>query len=301
MHQFLKFIIADGSLLIGLFYGVTFLIFIAGQTAFAKLRSTLSSPHLGLGCLYASLFGAITPFCSCSTIPILVGLLKTNVRFGAGISFLVASPLINEIVVIILIKLFGIQYALSFVFLALVFPIIIGVLTDLLGFKKYLRDDALTVPSVEGFVQPPHEQKISWAAKLKFSHLCSMRELKTSLPYIVIGLLVGGLIYGFVPQDWILVLNKNIPPIVQIPLFALIGAPLYFNMISVLPIAYALVEKGVGIGPITAFLIAGAGTSVPEMILLLRTFKIPLLVWYVFSVVLSAIAIGYIFYFVNFL
>lgn len=293
MKKFISFIAFEGSILIGLFYLVTIIVTLINQYTSTSFKAKLSNKTLGFGNFHAAILGAITPFCSCSTVPILSGMIQANIRFGICITFLMASPLVNEVVIVIMLRLFNISYTISFVLLSLLIPIIAGILMDISGFSKYLRNSNLTVNEIPGFIETKEIPTIvPFKAKLKFASLISFYELRESFPYIIIGLLIGGIIYGFIPSNWIIIIGEKIDPLHQIIIMAILGTPLYFNMIAALPIAFALIDRGLGIGPITAFLVAGSGTSIPEMILLLKLFKINLLLSYIAAVIFAAIFFG---------
>ncbi len=299
MKEFIYFILVDGLLLVGLFYSVTFVVtLIREQISSQELNVKLLKLPLGIGNLYAAIFGAITPFCSCSTVPIFSGMIKSNIRFGISITFLIASPLVSEAVVIMMIGLFGLKYTIGFISLSITLPILIGIIFDKLNLDKFLRRDQIRNTLIPGYIETREVKKIPLKAKLKFASLISRNELREIFPYLLIGLFIGGAIYSFVPREFVISIGRDISPPVMVLIMTLIGAPLYINMTSALPIAFALFEKGIGIGPITAFLIAGAGTSVPEMILLLKLFRVRLLISYVIAVILSAISIGLFFTYV---
>ncbi|NOU18585.1 MAG: hypothetical protein HOO91_13600 [Bacteroidales bacterium] len=294
MNQFLHFILKEGSIIIGLYYTITFIVLLLNQITQSNFQNKLKSTKLGWGNVLAACFGAITPFCSCTAVPMLEGMLKSGIRLGIALTFLVASPLVNEIVVILLFRLFGLYYALSFVLLTISFAIFIGIILDKLGFAKHLRISQTKAVDIVGFVAT-QEEAIPFAAKAKISAILSWHELKKTLPYICIGLIIGGSIYGFIPEKFILDIGQTINPNIQVVLFAVIGAPLYFNMITALPVAFALIQKGMLIGPITAFLLGGAGTSIAEMILLSKIFKPRLLISFIICIIVTAIIIGLFF------
>jgi uncharacterized membrane protein YraQ (UPF0718 family) len=297
MKEFLHFLAFEGTLLLGLFFIVTFLlVLVREQYSSNKIMDSLTKLPLGIGNVYAAVLGGITPFCSCSTVPVFTGMLRSNIRFGVSFTFLLASPLVNEIVVIILVKFLGILYSMTFVLLALLFPIVYGILFDKLNFVTLLRDGQLSGGTMPGYVgDDGNREPVPFLAKIRFAALISSHELKGVLPHLAVGLLIGGMIYGFIPNDVVLSVGNKVSEPVLIVMMALIGIPLYLNLTTALPIAFALVEKGIGIGPIIALLIAGAGTSLPEMVLLLKLFKVRLLGAFVGAVFSTSICMGLFF------
>lgn len=268
----------------------------------SQLTVKLSTMRYGIGNVYAALGGAVTPFCSCSTVPVFSGMVRAQIKFGICFTFLLASPLVNEAVLVVMWQYFGVGYLLWFLLLALSLPIIFGFLADGIGLEKYLRKQAISCSDndTRQVKESWEKPKIPFRAKVRFSLNMSKNETQTMLPYLGIGLLVGGMIYGFVPDEFIFDLQAEIDPILLILIMALLGIPLYFNILTVLPIAFALTEKGVGLGAVTAFLVSGAGTSMPELIMLFKLFKTQLLAAHIIAVFLASLSIGYFFTYMEF-
>jgi len=299
MKQFIHFVFFEGSILIGLFFAVTLiLVLVRDRFSSDEMNERLARLPLVRGSVYATILGAITPFCSCSTVPIFSGMLRSNIRFGISFTFLLASPLVSEIVIIIMMWFLGLKFTLAFVLLASVFPILFGILYDKLNFAALLREGQIRYGKVPGYVKPHDNAPIPFKARLRFASLISTHELKSVIPHLTIGLLVGGAIYGFVPKELVLSVGNKVSEPVLIILMALMGIPLYLNMAVALPVGVALIEKGIGIGPVIALLVTGSGTSVTEMILLLKLFKPRLLAYFIAAVTISAICMGFFFSYV---
>lgn len=300
LREFVKFVVLDGMLLIGLFYGITLLVALLQQNTGANsLTNRLREARLGSGNVYAALAGAVTPFCSCSTIPVFSGMLRARIRFGIAITFLLASPLVNEAVIIVMGKYFGLTYVLAFVGLAVLLPVVLGIVMDWMGLQKYLSDfQDISIPGEVAGGGSAEAISIPFKARLAFANVLARSEVKAVLPYIMLGLLAGGFIHGFVPEAWVVSLTQRIPGPLLVPIMAVLGAPLYFNMAAAVPIAFALTEKGLSLGAVTAFLVAGAGMSIPEMLLLLKLFKPPFLVAYAIAMLLASISMGYMISFI---
>jgi uncharacterized membrane protein YraQ (UPF0718 family) len=298
MEKFLHFILVEGSIITGLYFVATFFVLLINQVTSGRYQEKLAHASLGIGNVMGAFAGALTPFCSCTTVPILEGMLRAKIRFGIAITFLMASPLVNEIVILIMLRAFGVIYTLVFIVLALIIPIFTGIGFDRLNLQKWLRQQPGPVEAeIEGYLgsSAAGTLPIPFPAKIRFAVKVGLVELKKALPYIVTGILIGGSIYGFVPKKFILLIGEKIPTEFQVVIFSLIGAPLYINMIAALPIALAFLQKGLTIGPITAFLISGAGTSISEMILLFKIFRLPLLVVYIIVMILAAMFMGLFF------
>lgn len=300
MKDFIQFVVLDGLLLVSLFFGVTFLIAMLQQSASgSNIMGKLTSAPMGLGNVYAAVGGAITPFCSCSTVPVLSSMLRARVRFGFAFTFLMASPMVNEAALIVMLRYASPLYVLSFLTLTMAFPILFGMMADKMSMARYLLpigggEDV--AGRVEGGALGG---EIPLAAKMRFAAAIGRNEVKGALPYLAAGLVVGGLIHGFVPDTLIMNVADKFSPTSLVVVMALLGIPLYFNMVTVVPIAFALAEKGVGLGPMMAFLVAGAGTSIPEMILLLKLFKKQLVLFHIVTMFVSAVVIGLLFNYVG--
>lgn len=289
----LEFIVVEGALLALLFYAVAFAVALLQQSLGTRLNDALGRTSLEAGAVLAAGAGAVTPFCSCSTVPVLSGMLRSRVRFGVCFTFLIASPVINEGVLLVLLREYSPHAAVVFLVVATVLSVAFGVLVDRLGMARHVRtmadagaaDGAVRVADA-GAASPP------WLARLRFAAYAAGAELRTSAPYLAVGLLAGAAIYGWVPADAIAGLQHHVPPALLIVAMAIVGVPFYVNATMVIPIAVALIGKGVDIGPIAAFLVSAAGTSVPEMILLAKLFRAPLMLWHVTAIVASATVIG---------
>lgn len=292
----LEFIVIEGAMLALLFFGVAFAVALLQQTLGTRLNDSLGRTSLEAGAVLAAGAGAVTPFCSCSTVPVLSGMLRSQVRFGVCFTFLIASPVINEGVLLVLLREYSVGTAAVFLLVASALSVAFGVLVDRLGMARHLRpgstvagadaDGAVRIATGGAAAATP------WAVRLRFAALAAWNELRASAPYLGVGLLVGAAIFGWVPADAIASLQHQVPGALLILAMALAGVPFYINATMVIPIAVALIAKGVEIGPVAAFLVSAAGTSVPEMILLAKLFKAPLLVAHVAVIVASATLIG---------
>jgi uncharacterized protein len=288
----LGFVVREGVLLAVLFFAVAFAIAMVQQSIGQRLTNALGKTSLETGSAMAAIAGAVTPFCSCSTVPVLSGMLQARVRFGVCFTFLIASPVINEGLLLVLLRHQSSAQAVVFVATAFALSVAFGVALDRIGMARYVK--ALPDPGFGGAVKVADGTRIRvpLAAKAKFAARSAWAEFKTSAPYLAVGLLAGAAIYGYVPHEALAQLQDNLPGWALVIAMALVGVPFYVSPAMVAPIAVALLDKGLGIGPVAAFLVSAAGTSIPEMILLVRLFRAPLVVWHVVAIVVSATVIG---------
>ncbi len=256
----------------------------------SKIQSLLSSKQ-GKGYITAAFMGAITPFCSCSTIPFLKGLLRAKAGFGPMMVFLFASPLLNPIIIGLFVVTFSWQVALFYFAVALVVAVVSGVVLERLGFEKYVKPEAYIEPESKGCstgcgassqVVDSHWLKI-WRSTWK--------DFKQVLPYLLMGIAIGSFIYGFVPTELITQYAGN-DYWYAIPIAAVIGIPLYIRAEAVIPLSAALVKKGIAMGSVMALIIGSAGASLTEVILLKSMFKNQLVVAFVSVIILMAITAG---------
>jgi len=249
------------------------------------IKKVLTKPHKRLQNVFGAALGAVTPFCSCSTIPILVGLFKSGAPFGGTISFLIASPVLNPMIIILFLKFFGLKAtALYFVF-TFVFATIIGTVLEKLGMESQIRNvtlegedhEEMTFDKLEGSTKERHAAVFKFAAKDTFSLFVKV------IPFLLFGAGVGAFIYGFVPQEFIV---KYAGPAnyFAVPTAAIIGVPMYVRTETMIPIAKALNASGMSIGAIMALVIGGAGASIPEVTLLNTIFKKKMVIAFVISV-----------------
>lgn len=256
----------------------------------AKIRNVLSSKH-GKGYVIAALMGAITPFCSCSTIPFLKGLIRANAGFGPMMVFLFSSPLLNPILIVLFAVTFSIKIAAIYFIISIGISILAGITLEKLGFEKYIIVPDETPDGSSGCCSSAVTNK--WE-KL---WLQVWQDFKQAFPYLLVGVSLGAIIHGFVPTDFITSYAGSDNPL-AIPFAAVIGIPLYTRAIVMIPLAAAFVAKGMGIGAVMAFVIGSAGASIPELILLRSLFKTQMIVAFVFVVLSMAIVTGFVFSYV---
>ena len=271
-----------------------------------KIKNILSSKH-GKGYVVAALLGAITPFCSCSTIPFLKGLLKAEAGFGPMMVFLFASPLLNPIVIALFIATFGLQIALLYFSLAMGVSIIAGYSLEKLNYQRFiipLTKSSNPNISVEaegcsnaGDIEDSCSSNVPHTAIINKWRVIwdeVWKDFKTAFPYLLIGVSLGAIIHGFIPTDFITTYASEDNPL-AIPFAAIVGIPLYLRAIALIPLSAALVAKGMGIGAVMAFIIGSAGASIPEVILLRSMFKTEMIIAFLAVVLGMAVLSGFIF------
>lgn len=287
----LSFFIFD---VIKIFILLSLLIFISSyiQSYFTPERTKqILSKFKGIwGNIFGALLGTLTPFCSCSSIPIFIGFTKAGLPVGVTFSFLISSPLVDLASVILLASIFGWPIALAYVVVGIVIAVIGGTLIDLFHMEKY----------VESFVleRDNHvDSKIESISK-KERVIYAWEQVKEIISrvwiYILIGVGIGAGIHGFVPVEWIeTVLGESNP--FSVIIATIVGVPMYADIFGALPIAEALVFKGVGIGTVLAFMMAVTALSLPSLILIKKVIKWKLLFTFMGIVVTGIILTGYLF------
>ena len=255
-----------------------------------KIQNILSNKK---GYIVASFLGAITPFCSCSTIPFLKGLLRAKAKFGTMMVFLFASPLLNPIIIGLFAVTFGLNVTLFYFITAMAVSIIAGYSLEKLGFEKYVKAEAYITSeskscssgcSIE--IVPVNKWKKIWQS--------TWADFKTVLPYLIGGITIGSIIHGFMPTDLIANVASD-DNLLSVPIAAIIGIPLYIRAEAVIPISFTLVSKGMGLGTVIALIIGSAGASLTEVILLKSIFKNQMILAFLTVVLSMAIGAGYLY------
>jgi len=286
-----EFFIGTFSELLILFVLISMLVFVLQDRFPAKRIQALLSG--GRGYFTAAALGAITPFCSCSTLPMLVGMLRANAAFGPVMTFLLTSPLLNPVLVVLLFTVFGGPLTLLYSLGVLTVALVAGWVLSLLRFERFVTLPELTSC---GCSAGASSQEVARPAQWSFDYgrslfVRAIRETSSFLPHLLFGVLVGAVIHGYVPADFFKSLS-SINSWVLIPIAALIGIPLYVRASSMIPLALSLVGKGMSYGSVMALTIGGAGASLPEMIILKRIFQWPLLLAFIGVVFLTACLTG---------
>ena len=289
----IHFFFYDTPKVLLLLVGVVYLMGII-QTFFSpeKTRALLSGKRLGVGNSMAALLGIVTPFCSCSAVPLFIGFLSAGVPLGITFSFLIAAPMVNEIALGLLFAMFGWKVAALYLVLGLSIAIFAGILIGKLGMEQYLQDWVRDIHS--GAALPADTSKYSWVERFNagWGHV---KEIVTKVwIYVVIGISVGALIHGFVPEDFMAsFMGKE--AWWSVPVSVLMGVPMYTNAAGIIPVVEALMGKGAALGTTLAFMMSVIALSLPEILILRKVLKTPLIATFVGVVAMGILMVGYIF------
>ncbi len=256
-----------------------------------KMQRYLSGKGLW-GNIIAAGFGALTPFCACSTIPMTVGLLKAKVPFGATMSFLISSPLLNPIIIGMLAVLVGFKSAIVYFILAFLSSVIFGFVLEKTGAQKYIKS-IHTKPCCCS-AEPSKIKTLALKDKIRISFKNAFDTLRPVLIYLLIGVAIGAVIYGYMPKDLVLKIAGT-DNLFAVPVAAVVGIPLYIRVETAIPIGVALMDKGMSIGAVVALIIGGAGMAIPEMSMLAAVFKLKLVSAIVAVIFLTAVICGFVF------
>ncbi|MTI11922.1 permease [Sansalvadorimonas verongulae] len=259
-----------------------------------KIQSILSSKK-GKGYIIAGFLGAITPFCSCSTIPFLKGLLRAKAGFGTMMVFLFASPLLNPVIIGLFAVTFGVNVTIFYFLVAMLVSITAGFLLEKLGFEKFIRPEAYEVPARKsGCGSTCGGKKVAPESKWMRIWKSTWSDFKKVLPYLIGGIALGSMIYGFMPTEFVASVASDSNPF-AIPVAAVIGIPLYIRAEAVIPLSAALAAKGMGLGAVMALIIGSAGASLTEVILLKSIFKNQMIAAFLTVILGMAIGAGYLY------
>lgn len=254
-----------------------------------KMKKWMSGKGLW-GNLLGVLFGALTPFCACSTVPMTIGFLHAGVPFGTVMSFVISSPLMDPLIFALLVAFLGWKVAAGFLVLTSAFAVLFGALLEKAGWSDQVKNVRLRS------VGPHMEQAISRGFKWRLiaASRKAWGDLKSVIAYMVIGVAIGAAIYGYLPAGLLTRAAGTGRPLAVV-VVALIGLPLYIRVESAVPIGLAMMDKGASIGAVVALIISGAGVAIPELTMLAGVFKKKVIIAFVAIVFVSAVLSGLIF------
>ena len=282
------FVVMTAELIV-LFLALSFLIGLLGAwVPEQKVRLVFEKRSPVGAYLGGAALGAITPFCSCSTIPVLAGLLRSGAPFGPTMTFLFASPLLDPVVLALLTFVIGLKGAALYAVVTFVASIGMGVLLARLGLESDVKEAAYRSKDEDECcsVDLLPVWRRAWSEAWGF--------FVAVLPYLLVGTAIGALVYGFIPAQWVASVAGEDQPL-AIPMAAAFGVPIYVNAETFFPITSALLEKGMGLGAVVALVITGMGVSLPEVSMLAGLFRARLVAMLVASVFVVAIGSGTIF------
>jgi uncharacterized membrane protein YraQ (UPF0718 family) len=255
-----------------------------------KTRKILSHKKEFIGNILASLLGVVTPFCSCSAVPLFIGFIEGGVPLGVTFSFLISSPMVNEVAIVLLWGLFGWKITAIYIGTGLLVAIVGGLVIGKLKLERWVEDYVYQMHLGEAqFVQTQ-----TFRERLEYARYNTKDILGKVWLYVLIAIGIGGFIHGYVPQDFLAsIAGKG--NWFAVPVAVLVGVPLYSNAAGVIPIVYALMSKGMALGTVLAFMMAVTALSLPEIIILRKVLKVKLLAVFVGIMTVTIMGVGYLF------
>ncbi len=297
LTEALNFFIYDTTKIVLLLFVIIFLMGIVNSYfPIDKVRNFLSRNKLyGFEYLMASLFGVVTPFCSCSSVPLFIGFVKGGIPLGVTFAFLVTSPLVNEVAIGLFIGLFGVNMTAIYVVSGVLLGTIAGAILQKLKLERYLTPWVKQV-----LANAQKEQNVFIAEKQRFTQRLPiiwsevLTILKGVIPYVIIGIAIGGLMHGYIPEGFFeQYMSKD--NLFAVPIATLLAVPMYSNAAGILPVVQVLVAKGIPIGTAIAFMMGVVGLSLPEAMLLKKVMTFKLIAIFFGVVTLCIIISGYLF------
>lgn len=255
-----------------------------------KTRKALGGKKTILGNILASFLGILTPFCSCSAIPLFLGFVEAGVPLGVTFSFLIAAPMINEVAVILLYGMFGWKVALIYVGTGLFIAITAGWVIGVLNLEKWVEKWVYEVKVGQGI----EDEKLHFRDRIKSGYIAVKEILHKIWLYVALGIAVGAGAHGYVPEEFMASLMGG-DVWYSVPLSILIGIPLYSNAAGIVPIVSVLMEKGASLGTALAFMMSVIALSLPEMVILRKVLKLPLILSFIAIVAGGILMVGYLF------
>lgn len=297
LAEALNFFIYDTTkILILLFLVIFFMSIVNSYFPIDRVKNYLSRNKLyGLEYLMASLFGVVTPFCSCSSVPLFIGFVRGGIPLGVTFAFLITSPLVNEVAIGLFIALFGIKTTIIYVISGVMLGSVSGIILQKLKLESYLTSWAKEVLST---AQREQDLFIAESQTLKQRLPIIWTEIKTILrgiiPYVIVGIAIGGLMHGYIPEGFFeQYMNKE--NLFAVPIATISAIPMYSNASGILPIVQVLVAKGIPLGTAIAFMMGVVGLSLPEAMLLKKVMTLKLIAIFFGVVTLCIIISGYLF------
>lgn len=256
-----------------------------------RVKVWLGHGRFGVSNILASVFGAVTPFCSCSSVPIFLSFLKAGVPLGVAFSFLITSPLVNEYLVVIMIGFFGWRITLAYVLSGILLGVMVGLFLGRLRLERFLVEDFM---GANGIVEGEEGNYVHFIDRALFGLREALIIVRKIWMWVLVGVGIGALIHNYVPDQWVhQVISRG--GAWTVPVATILGVPMYGSCAAIVPIAVVLFQKGIPIGTALAFMMAVAALSLPEAIILRRAMKLQLILTFFGVVTLGIIATGYLF------
>ena len=294
LGEALHFFVYDTPKVLLLLTGVVFVMGVV-QTFFApeRTRALLAGKRGGVGNVLAALLGIVTPFCSCSAVPLFIGILSAGVPLGVTFSFLISAPMVNEVALVMLLGLFGWKVAALYLVMGLAVAIVAGMVIGRLGMEQHLEDWVQAVAKGQGSASYEGDGAL-WSQRLQ-AGADHVKEIVGKVwPYVVAGIALGAGIHGYVPEDFMASIMGR-EAWWSVPVAVLLGVPMYTNAAGVIPIVQALLGKGAALGTVLAFMMSVIALSAPEMIILRKAIKPRLIATFAGIVACGILLVGYVF------
>ena len=269
---------------------VTLVSFLRSYVSPEKVRSALAGRNAVVGTVAAAGFGIVTPFCSCSAVPLFIGFLEAGVPLGVTFAFLVASPMVNEVAIVLLWGLVGPQLTVAYVVAGLTVAVFAGLLIGRLGLERYVEDYVWNIRAGSVAV----DLRLTLSDRVRDAWRSTVDIVGRVWPYVMVGIGIGAVIHGFVPTDLVVSIGGSGNPL-AVPALVALGVPLYSNAAGTIPIIEALLGKGLPVGSALAFMMAITALSLPEMVILRKVMKPRLLATFVGIVAAGIVVVGYLF------
>jgi len=253
-----------------------------------KIRAILSRKNKYVGNFLASMLGMITPFCTCSAIPLFLGFLEAGIPLGTTFSFLVASPMINEVAIVMLLGIFGWKIAGLYILSGLLISVFSGIIIGKMKLEKLIKD------LDEGNQNRQRMMFFNWRQRFFYAKSYTVMIIKKVWIYVLIGIGIGAFIHGYIPTDFLAEYASS-GQWYAVPVAVLAGIPLYSNAAGIIPLVGALTEKGVAVGTSLAFMMAVTGLSLPEFMILKKIMKVKLIIIFASIVGLGILLTGFLF------
>ncbi|RCW54661.1 MULTISPECIES: permease [Halanaerobium] len=254
-----------------------------------KTKKLLSSYRKITGHVMASLLGVVTPFCSCSSVPIFIGFVESGIPLGITFSFLITSPIVNEVALVMLYTIFGWKIGTIYLISGIVVGIVGGIVIEILGMEKQVEEYVYQISAEESEIE-----KLNWSDRIDFAR-AEVKEIVSRVwKYVIIGIGLGAVIHGYAPAK-LLAEYAGVNNPLSVIAAVIVGIPLYSNAVGTIPIVEALMSKGVALGTALSFMMATTALSLPAMIILRRVIKPKLIAVFVTVVGVSIIGVGYMF------
>ncbi|MFA4970544.1 MAG: permease [Sulfuritalea sp.] len=291
----LQFFFYDTPKVLMLLAGIVFLMGIVHTfVSPERTRAMLSGKRLGVGNVMAASLGIVTPFCSCSAVPLFIGFLQAGVPLGITFSFLISAPMVNEVALALLFGMFGWKVAALYLVMGLLVAIVAGLVIGKLGMEHHLEDWVRAMQNSQP-VSGVDIAALSWGERIDsgFAHVGQI--VGKVWPYILAGIALGAGIHGYVPEDFMASIMGKGAPWWSVPAAVAIGVPMYTNAAGIIPIVEALMGKGAALGTVLAFMMSVIALSAPEIIILRKVLKPQLIATFVGVVSAGILLVGYVF------